>query len=351
MLPPKKWPKAHTDFLLDYIDNSGDTLATPGLRRKKGYETLRKLLNTRGVPRPLRPYSVEEINAHCLFLKEQYSAYQGPNLKGFFSNGRAYLSPPLGTAERAVRDTESEAMSAIASSASAGVTPIRSIPSQHLPSRSQYTFRSTISPSRRSISQDARRKKVTPLQREIPPSNLDNATVHRSPYEPTSSTFVPWEDLFYLRSGKCRVSIQVISPAMIRLKRNAEKAVDSYLENGDVSLLPQPNIGHIKQNHRELADLLGSVVQEKNTAAILAGKISNTTLLRSLIAWAVYKWVFLDPFPVLGTEQGGIWDDLKEMLKERGQLLQFFFYFLRKSYANIPIQAGIRSWMISKTCV
>lgn len=108
---------------------------------------------------------------------------------------------------------------------------------------------------------------------------------------------------------------------MIRLKRNIEKAVDSYFDNGDVSLLPRPDIEYINQHYQELAELLKNVVHEKNLAALVGGKISNVTLLRSLIAWYAYMWVFQNPFPILGTERGGILDDLEEMLKERGQLL------------------------------
>lgn len=320
----REWPHEHTEFVLDYIDESGDTLATPGPRRIQGYEKLRKLLNTKGIPRPRPPYSSEEINAHCLFLKEHHSAYQGPNLKAFFKNGRAYLSPPFGTAVQAVRDTSSETMSGIATPARSSVTPIHGIPIQRLPSRSQYTNKSTVSPSKRRIPQDVRHKRPSPLPSEIPPSSLDNEAVDAPPQQPIHSTLIPWQDLFYLRSGKYRIPIQAISPAMIRLKRNAERAVDSYLEKGDVSLLPQPDIEHIKQNYQELAEHLENVIHEKNIAAVVAGKVSNFILLRSLIAWAVYKWVFQDPFPVLGTERGGIWDDLKEMLMERGELLQHF---------------------------
>jgi hypothetical protein len=319
MPSPREWPHEHTEFLLDYIDGSGDTLATPGLRRIQGYEKLRKLLNTKCVPRPRRAYGAEEINAHCHFLKDQHSAYQGPNLTAFFKNGRAYLSPPFGTAGQDVRDT-SETMSA--TPARSSVTPSHGIPVQRLTPRSQHTYRSTASPSKRKISKDVRRKRPNPVPSEVPPSSLDNEAVDALPQQPIYSTLGPWQDLFYLRSGKCRIPIQAISPAMIRLKRNAERAVDSYLENGDVSLLPQPDIEHIKGNHQDLADLLESVVHEKNIAALVTGKISNVSLLRSLIAWAVYKWVFQDPFPILGTERGGIWDDLKEILKERGELLR-----------------------------
>jgi len=105
---------------------------------------------------------------------------------------------------------------------------------------------------------------------------------------------------------------------MIRLKRNIEKAVELYLENEDTSTLSQPDFEYIKQHHQDLAELLRNVVHEMNMAALVAGKISNATLLRSLTAWSAYTWVFQDPFPILGTEKGGIWDELKEMLKERG---------------------------------
>jgi hypothetical protein len=317
----REWPHEHTKFVLDYIDKFGDTLATPGPRRMRGYETLRKLLNSKGIPRPRPAYSTEEINAHCNFLKEQYSPYQGPNLKAFFRNGRAYLSSPLGTAVQAVRDTSVETMSATVTPARASVTSTYGAQSQDLPPRSQHTYRGTASPSKRRIFQDVRRKKLTPLPHEIPASSLDNETIDAPPHEPIHSTLVSWQDLFYLRSDKCRISIQDIPPAMIRLKRNIEKAVDSYFDNGDVSLLPQPDFEYINQHYQELAELLKNVVHEKNLAALVRGKISNATLLRSLIAWYAYKWVFQDPFPILGTERGGIWDDLKEMLKERGQLI------------------------------
>jgi hypothetical protein len=320
----REFPHEHTEFVLDYIDEFGDTLATPGPRRIKGYEKLRKLLNTKGIPRPRPTYSTDEINAHCYFLNQHHSAYQGPNLKAFFKNGRAYLSPPLGTAAGTVRDTSSETMSAIGSPARASVRPVHGIPSQRVPPRTQYTYRSTVSSPKRRFAQDLRRKTVSPLPSDIPASSSDSEAGDALPQQSINSTLASWQDLFYLRSEKCRIPIQAISPAMIRLKRNAERAADSYLEFGDVSLLPQPNIEYIKQNHRELAEILENVVHGKNIVAVVSEKISNFTLLRSLIAWAVYKCVLQDPFPVLGTESGGIWDDFKEMLRERGELLQHF---------------------------
>ena len=88
MSSQRDWPLEHTQFVLDYIDLSGHTLATPGPRRVAGYKTLQKLLNSKVIPRPQPPYTAEEINGHFHFLKDQYSAYQGPNLTSFFRNGR-----------------------------------------------------------------------------------------------------------------------------------------------------------------------------------------------------------------------------------------------------------------------
>lgn len=345
MSSPRKWPQEHTKFILDYVDVSGDTLAIPGPRRIKGYEILRKLLNSKGVPRPRPAYSTDEINAHFLFLKEQHSAYQGPNLKAFFENGRAYLSPPLGTAVAIVRDTSENTMSIIETVARASVTPIHGIQSQRLSPRSKCTDRVANSPAKRRNPQDMGSKKFKQFPEAIAASSLDKETTYTSPRASANSTLVTWQDLFYLRSEKCRVSIQSISPAMIRLKRNIEKAVDFYLENGDVSLLPQPNIECIKRHHPELAEILGNVVHEKNMAALVAGKISNITLLRSLTAWSAYTWVFQNPFPILGAESGGIWSELKQMLKERGQS---FHHSAVKIYANIVVQGGVRSWKISR---
>jgi hypothetical protein len=106
---------------------------------------------------------------------------------------------------------------------------------------------------------------------------------------------------------------------MVRLGSNAYKAVESYLKNSHVSRLPRPCIDYLRQHHQSLGALLERVIDEKNMAAFLAGKISNVLIVRSLISLAVYQWVFQDPFPLLGTESGGIWDDLQEMLKERGK--------------------------------
>jgi hypothetical protein len=318
MSSKREWPHEHTEFVLDYIDASGHTLVTPGLRRTSGYEALRKLLNSKGIPRPRPPYSTEEINTHCLFLKDQYSAYQGPNLKSFFRNGRAYLSPPLGTAAPAVHDTWENAMSAIEIAARASVTPIYGTQSHCTTPPSQYTDRGIDNPQKQRNPKEVRHEKLTPLPHDIAASSVDSETINTSPRESIHSTLVPWQDLFYLRSEKCRIPIQAIQPAMIRLKRNIEKAVELYLENEDTSTLSQPDFEYIKQHHQDLAELLRNVVHEMNMAALVAGKISNATLLRSLTAWSAYTWVFQDPFPILGTEKGGIWDELKEMLKERG---------------------------------
>jgi len=106
---------------------------------------------------------------------------------------------------------------------------------------------------------------------------------------------------------------------MVRLERNSQKAVDAYLKGDRVSRLPRPDFNAIERNHKELAELLRGALNVENWDISPREKITNVLLLRALIGWAVFKWVLKDPFPVLGTECGPVWDELKDMLNERGE--------------------------------
>jgi hypothetical protein len=308
MLPLRGWPHQHTNTLLDYIDKYRHTLATAGPRRRKGYARLRKLLNAKCIPRPRPPYSIEDIRAHCSFLSNQYSVFQGPNLTAFFKTGRNYLRQPFGTAGSDVQDAASRTVSVSATDTE----------------RSETSPQGIVSPSQHPQPQDSDRVAPSPPRSNtLVPCECSATSLkpeeHTPPRQRIQKTSEEWQALFYLRSKNHRIPQEDIEPAMVRLGRNAYKAAESYLKNSHISRLPRPDIDYIKQHHQSLGALLESVVHEKNMVAFLAGKISNVLLLRSLISWAVYRWVFQDPFPVLGTESGGIWDDLQEMLKERGK--------------------------------
>lgn len=95
--------------------------------------------------------------------------------------------------------------------------------------------------------------------------------------------------------------------------------MDAYLKGDRVSRLPRPDLDAIERNHKELAELLRGALNVRNWDISVREKIMNVLLLRALIGWAVFKWVLKDPFPVLGTECGPIWDELKDMLNERGE--------------------------------
>jgi hypothetical protein len=318
----REWPPEHTKAILDFIDKHGDTLATSGPRRRSGYLKLTKRLNAIRVPRPRPAYSIDDITAYCMFLINHHSAYQGPKLKEFFQNGRRYLLPPYGNATPAVVDAvpEAEAVSDVNNRIVS--TLLRGLQTQLLyplpRPRPRYTLSTTTNLPKRKKPDDRRRTRTDTLPRDTSASSLEKGGDDNPSNQSIHSSLEWWRDLTYLRSGKCRISMQDISPAMIRLKRDAGRAVNSLLERGQDCLLPQPDINYIKLNCRELAELILCVVHKSNIPVLAAGKISNPTLLRSLIARAIYKWVFVDPFPVLGTEGGGIWDDLKAMLQERG---------------------------------
>jgi hypothetical protein len=90
------------------------------------------------------------------------------------------------------------------------------------------------------------------------------------------------------------------------------------LETGRLPLSPHLESGQIEKDRPELAQLLKGIIQA-NTLSSSGPPISNVILLRSLIGRAVFDWVLKDPFPVLGTECGPIWDELRSILDERGE--------------------------------
>jgi hypothetical protein len=312
----REWPPEHTKAVLDFIDGHGDTLATAGPRRLKGYLKLTKRLNAIRAPRPRPAYSIDDITAYCMFLINHHSAYQGPTLKAFFQNGRRYLLPPYGSATpvvvpETVRDVNKGVSTLLRGLQTRFLYPLPR-------PRPHYVSSAAASPPKREMPGGRRRTRAAKPLRDTPASSLRMEKDYSAPNQLIYSSLDWWRDLTYLRSGKCRISIQDISPAMIRLKRDADRAVDSFVGRGQINFLPQPDIDYIELNYQELAELILCVVHESNIPALATGKISNFTLLRSLIARAIYKWVFVDPFPLLGTESGGIWDDLKAILQERG---------------------------------
>ena len=321
----REWPENHTNVLLDYVDEFGHTLATPGPRRREGYKKLRKHLNSACVPRPRPFYSIEDISAHCCFLTNKYAVVVGPNVKEFFKSGRTYLHEPFNSVKShvpalfCVNDAASDTISRNQTDTRGSMMPIQQTPIQSLTPSLQNTQSTFSITSNQQCFQDVRPTRVNSWTYNCSPcsNQTEDSTLYQ---ETTGFSSESWDELCRPRSVQHRISFQAIGPAMIRLERHADRATDSYMESGEVSLLPPPDAEYIKRNHQSLAELLASVVPERNMAALATGEISNVLLLRSLIGWAVYKWVFQDPFPVLGTERGGIWDDLTEMLKERGKL-------------------------------
>jgi hypothetical protein len=107
---------------------------------------------------------------------------------------------------------------------------------------------------------------------------------------------------------------------MFRLERNAWNAADAFSEHGSADLLPTPKIKESELNISALSIFLKSAFQTEFLDT-LALNVSNETLLRSLIGWAIYEWVLRDPFPVFGTEDGPLWEEMKRMLEERGKYI------------------------------
>ena len=309
MSSQRNWPEGHTTTLLDYLDKRGKTLVTAGPQRQAGYQRLRKHLNKSCTPRPRPAYTIDDIKEQCQYIVRTYSNVVGPNLKGLFAEGREYLRSPLVLNEE---DSESEPPEdEISQTASPGLV------------REPTIFEVSISPSRtlrsssknlqtvedtESIAGIHKRQKLD-LKDEV----IEDEDVLSQQYTPLS---LDWQELFNLRSKKNRVPFQDIQPGMFQLERNAQKAVDVYLKGGRVNTLPRPDFEYIKRNHPTLAVLLqeASYSEQRDSKGF-----SNFMLLRAIIGWAVFKWVLEEPFPTFGTECGPIWDELKEILDERGE--------------------------------
>ena len=84
-----------------------------------------------------------------------------------------------------------------------------------------------------------------------------------------------------------------------------------------MNLLPAPNFESIGRDCAVFTKVLKSILPTE-ALTLTPSKISNVLFLRSLVGYAVFQWVFEDPFPIFGTEDGPIWDELKIILEERG---------------------------------
>lgn len=299
----RNWPESHTNELLDYIDQYGDSLVTAGNQRQVGYEKIRTVLNAKCIPRPKPRYTIDEINDHCQYTCRTFSIYAGPNLKAFFGQGRKYLQPPL-KSEEEIEDNKD------ASPANANLTPRSSTLYQsRSPSRLLRIRHDTTAPSNNKLSKG--RKKGAAMTHM-----LDHKA---APIQKLLSGHDELKELFDLRSKKHRLPFQEIAPGMIRVERNIQKAVDEYLNQGWVSSLPPPNFEMINRNHKDLAAVLQQATRLPNWDTATQVRKLNAKLLRAIIGWAVFEWVLQDPFPVFGTECGSAWEGLKEVLQERGQ--------------------------------
>jgi hypothetical protein len=130
-----------------------------------------------------------------------------------------------------------------------------------------------------------------------------------------------WQELFNLRSKKDRVPFQHIKKGMVRLDRLTSKVVDAYFPT-DISeeKLPKPDFNFIENNKAELFDLLRKATSIEQLDVSERARIKSKNLLKAIIGWALFDWVLQDPFPTFGTECGVIWEELKEVLNERGEL-------------------------------
>jgi hypothetical protein len=146
---------------------------------------------------------------------------------------------------------------------------------------------------------------------------------------------VPWEcqELFNLRSKKDRVPFQNIEPAMSRLDTLASKVVDAYFSK-DVpdNELPKPDFEFIENNKAELFDLLRKATNIEQRDLSGRAKMKSKNILQAIISWVLVEWVLEDPFPTFETESsecGVVWEELKEVLDERGELARPIMWYFR----------------------
>jgi len=308
MSQKRHWPESHTYKLLDYIDRYGTKFVTKGRQRQEGYDSLRKYLNAKCTPRPRPQYTVNDINKHCQYICSNFACVFGPNLKSFFSNGRKYLLSPLVLVPE-VNDSEADDLRMSNSITSPTIEP--------------STYHYSKSPSRllRPRSCDLPRSQPSPTIRKKQKLLAINKTnIEERGYLEMVAAPSEWQELFNLRSKKDRVPFQHIKKGMVRLDRLTSKVVDAYFPT-DVSeeKLPKPDFNFIENNEAELFDLLRKATSIEQLDVSERAKIKSKNLLKAIIGWVLFDWVLQDPFPTFGTECGVVWEELKEVLNERGE--------------------------------
>lgn len=316
----RHWPDEDTEWLLNYIEKHGATLETKGPQRTEGYERLAKRLNKAS---QASSYSVDDISEHCNNIIKEHAHVQGPNLKSFFREGKEYLQPPLGTAAPILRIRDKDASDSADLNETTLPLRLSNKPSGRWNLRPRPEGDRRVDASSRSkisTSKGVKRQRVSEqdLKRhKEPEENLKNqpegsVTDHDVVFE----TIQQWSNP---PSKRTKLYDENIPQRMIQLSRRIRKVVIAYLNEEGVILLPLSEFEGADKHCEGLTELMNRAMGKQFSGMCKLNGSKRRDFLRGLVGRSVLDWVFEDPFPAFGTEDGPLWDTVTRLLHEWGQ--------------------------------